>query len=229
MLVLLCNSIGYLSCPLTIIIMTIGRSASTSLQYIEGLFCRKDVHRPSHDPYLTDVQVAPCEAQFISLLLNMISAKKVLEIGCLFGYSALYMAASMGEGAEVLSLEKDENRYKEAQKNISSSPYAKSVSIILGNAKDTLKELDDTFDAAFIDADKASYSIYFEHADRLVRKGGIIICDNVFLGGRVYETANEDSVVKKMRAFNERIAKNKKYNSVILPSADGMLVAHKIS
>jgi len=134
---------------------------------------------------LRAINVAPPQGKFLMLLAQIAGASRILEIGTLGGYSAIWMARALPEGGKLISLEYEPHNAAVAAKNVERADLADKVEIKVGAAIDTLPTLQGTFDLIFIDADKASYPAYFEQAIRLSRPGTVIVGDNTVRGGRV--------------------------------------------
>ncbi|KAI0928765.1 hypothetical protein AcW1_005915 [Taiwanofungus camphoratus] len=136
---------------------------------------------------LPAIAVSTAQGKFLNLIVRTISAKRVLEVGTLGGYSTIWMARALPDDGELVTAELDAHHAKVAQANLTHAGLASKVKIILGPAVETLKSLtpEPPFDLIFIDADKTGNLAYFLEAKRLVRKNGVIIIDNVVRGGRV--------------------------------------------
>lgn len=138
----------------------------------------------NHVPILQDISL-----DLINLILKLKRPNKILEIGTAIGYSAINFSYFLdGENAEILTIEKSEEMYKEAIKNVDKADLNKVIKIINADAVEYLETLDenkDKYDIIFIDAAKGQYLVFLENALRLINKGGIIIADNVYFKGRV--------------------------------------------
>lgn len=203
--------------------------------YIDDLFGTETTLlqniRESSDESLLHMQISPYEGKILALLLKMINAKKVIEIGLLSGYSATWIADSLPEDGNLFSFEYDIRGIERAQKNLAGSPQLQKMTFIHGDAEQTLSNFHEEVDAIFIDANKAAYPAYFQHAKRLLKPGGLIIADNVFLFGNIYGEAIKEASQKSIDAmseFNAMVAADPQFQSVIIPTSEGMLVALKI-
>ena len=141
------------------------------------------------------MQIAPEQGQFMALLVELIGARRVLEIGCFTGYSALAMALALPPDGRLVTLEVNAEPIEIGRRAWRAAGVAERIEVRLGLALDSLDALledgsADTFDLAFIDADKKSYDAYYERALRLVRPGGLILLDNVLWGGAVADPAD---------------------------------------
>lgn len=204
-------------------------------EYIDKLFARENETlssiRKNSDSSLLSMQVSPHEGKIISVLLRIMNAKKVVEIGLLSGYSAEWMMSTMPKDAKLYSFEHDVRAIERAISNLAASGHLDRIDFIHGDAEQTLGSFNETVDAVFIDANKSAYPKYFEHAKRIVRKGGLLIADNVFLFGHVYDEPVRDASEKSieaMKAFNAMVAADPDFESIILPTDEGMLVAVRV-
>jgi predicted O-methyltransferase YrrM len=143
----------------------------------------------------------------------------VLEIGTLFGYSAIIMARALPDDGRLITLEMQPRHAEVAQANLQRAGVAERVEVRVGSAVDTLAGMTDPFDFVFIDADKASYPVYLDHALRLTRPGAIIVADNLWRHGEVLRAENEDN--RGIAEFNRRFAAHPQLLSVILPTRGG--------
>lgn len=198
--------------------------------YIESLYAVEDeiLHetRVSINEYLQKIQISPLEGKIIHVLLNMVKAKKVLEIGTLAGYSAIWIARALPKDGQLTCIEKSEENYKIALANLQNAVPDGKVKLINADAKELLPTLNEKFDAVFIDADKTSYPFYLEQTYRLLNQGGLIIADNTLLFGKVYNKSSEEMVIA-MQEFNQKISDPDRFISIILPTNEGLTIAIK--
>ena len=200
--------------------------------YIESLYIQEnDVLQKAKDTLHDDrknMQMSGAECKILHMLIVMNNIKKVLEIGTLVGYSALWMAQGLPDDGSILTIENNPEHAKLARRNIADN---NKVTLIEGSAVDVLGKIDDKFDMIFIDADKASYPAYLDYAESHIRKGGLIVADNVFLFDTVFMDYPVQSVSKKswdaMRDFNKRLSNKDLYTSIILPTDSGLAIAIK--
>ena len=182
------------------------------------------------------IQIGAEEGRFLQFLVNISRAKKIVEVGTLAGYSTLWLAKSLPEDGHIFTIEKNPQSAEISRKNFARSKYHKKISLIEGNAIDVLNSINDKapFDMIFIDADKVSYPKYLDWAEKNIRAGGLIVGDNTFLFGTVYEEKipKEADVSKAaheaMKEFNRRLADPRKYLSFMLPSQEGMTIAMRL-
>jgi predicted O-methyltransferase YrrM len=184
--------------------------------YISDLLVRPDealesALRASSDAGLPSINVSPCQGKLLHLLARLISARNILEIGTLGGYSAIWMARALPrDGGRLVTLEFDPKHAECARANIERAGLASLVEVRLGRAIDTLPKLAaekrGPFDLIFIDADKPSTPDYFTWALKLARKGSLIIVDNVVRGGKVVDANSTDASVGGIRRFNQMLS-----------------------
>lgn len=159
---------------------------------------------------LPHIQVSTAQAKLLYLLARVVSARRVLEIGTLGGYSTIWLAQAVGREGKVISLEVDEHHAEVARNNVAAAGLDASVEIRVGKAIDILPVLDsegvDRFDLFFIDADKQSNADYFGWAVRLGRPGSLIVVDNVVRGGAVVDGSSSDEAVLGTRRLYDAIA-----------------------
>lgn len=161
----------------------------------------------------------------LKTLVQIMGARKVLEIGTYTGYSALCFAEGLPEDGKVVTCDVDPKTTALAQKYFDKTPHGKKIEIKLGPALDTIAKLDDTFDLVFIDADKVNYKNYYEASMPLLRKGGLFVFDNCLWSGRVLRPV-EDSAVA-IHAVNEALSRDERVENVVLPIRDGWHLARK--
>lgn len=184
---------------------------------------REDTYANLGQPQM---QVGLLEGRFLSLLVGITGAKRVLEFGTFSGFSSLAMASALPEGGELITCDIDERPLVYAKKAWEASPHGKKIKFRLGAGLDTAKTLTGPFDLAFIDADKENYENYWEATIPLMRPGGLIVADNVLWSGRVLDPKEKSD--KEIAAFNERARKDLRVEMVMLPVRDGMLLARKL-
>jgi len=178
---------------------------------------------------LAEMQIAGNQAALISLLVAAIGARRALEVGTFLGYGALAIARALPEDGELICCELEEEYAARAREHLKQAGLADRVEIRVGPAAETLASIGDTenFDFAFIDADKSSYPEYFEQCLRLLRPGGLIMLDNVYMGGRITEE-DPDEPTQVVDELNRRLARDDRVEVAILSLADGVTVARKL-
>lgn len=162
------------------------------------------------------------EARLLALLVGLVGARRILEIGTFTGYSALSMVEALPSDGELVTLEARAEHAAKAREHLDAAGVGDRVAIVEGPASESLPRLDGPFDLAFIDADKASYPEYFEAVLALVRPGGLIVADNVLRSGRVLDESARDADTVGMRTFNELAVADARVETVMLTIRDGV-------
>lgn len=170
------------------------------------------------------IQVGPSEGRLLYLLMKLVGASKIVEVGTLVGYSAIQMARALPAGGTLWSIEFDPKHAEVARTNIAAAGLSDRVEVVVGAGVDVLPTLVDKgpFDAVFIDADKLNYDTYGRWAIANLRRGGLVIGDNAYLFGELTE---DNDRAKAMRTFHESVAAA--CDSVCLPTPDGLVVGIK--
>ena len=183
----------------------------------------RDLRHEATKAGLPAIHIAPEQGSFMQILLRLMGAKEVVEVGTLAGYSAIWMARS---GARVTTIELIDKHADFAERWIRKSEVVDRITLLRGSGKDLLEALaDDSKDAAFLDADKAGYPAYLKECLRIVRPGGLIMVDNAFAFGELFAERPRDREVEAVRAFNEIMARTAGLRGVIVPVGDGLWVA----
>lgn len=168
-------------------------------------------------------------ASIFTFLIKAKNVKKILEVGTFTGYSALAMAEALPFDGEVLTLDRDSSTTELAKSFWAKSESGHKIKTIFGDAKEVIKDLDQTFDLIFIDADKKGYLTYLQEGLNKLNPGGIIIADNVLWRGEVANTPvpGENNAAGAMREFNEYVASRDDLHKVLLPVRDGLYLIQK--
>ncbi|HEX3445898.1 MAG TPA: class I SAM-dependent methyltransferase [Chthoniobacterales bacterium] len=179
------------------------------------------------------MQLGPDQGAFLAWLVQLIRARYALEIGTFTGFSALTVAMALPPGGKLVACDISEEWTSIGQPYWKEAGVAEKIDLRIGPAAATLKELKDefgknSFDFAFIDADKAAYDLYYEACLELVRSEGIIALDNVLRGGNVADRKVNDNATRLMRELNFKIRDDKRVSSVMLTLGDGITVVRKL-
>lgn len=171
------------------------------------------------------IQVSPENGKFLQLLIKIISAKHVLEIGTLSGYSAIWMARGLPEDGKLVTLEVNRERAGAAKKNFRKAGLENKIELIQGNAMDSLDMLKgQRFDFVFIDADKVGYPAYFDKVIGMVNRGSLITADNTLRKGEVINAETTDAGTKAVQVYNKKVAEDPRVESLLVPISDGVTV-----
>ncbi|MEI2384854.1 class I SAM-dependent methyltransferase [Breoghania sp. JC706] len=173
------------------------------------------------------MMVSPACGEFLALLAKLIGAKRTLEVGTFTGYSALSVAAALPEGGEVVACDMSEEYTAIARRYWARAGLSDKINLQLGEAVATLDRLiangeADTFDLAFIDADKNDYDAYYERCLKLVRPGGLIVFDNMFWGRSVADADDNRPETVALRQLNIKIRDDERVDMSLIPFGDGM-------
>lgn len=174
------------------------------------------------------ISVLPSLGRLLTLLVKAAGAKRVLEIGALGGYSGVCLARGLGRNGTLTSLELSPTFAEFARSNLAEAGFAEQVRYRVGPAISSLASLvleGARFDFVFIDADKPNYANYLEYALQMALPGALICADNVLLGDRILDSANQDASVVGMRTFVKRLTSDRRLESVGLPIGDGFAIA----
>lgn len=179
------------------------------------------------------MQIGPDQGAFLTMLVKLIGARRALEIGVYTGYSSLAVAAALPDDGKLIACDVNEEWTRVARRYWEEAGLAKRIELRLGPALHTLAELllqggGDSFDFAFIDADKREYDAYYEACLRLVRPGGLIAIDNVLWGGAVCDHAVHDEETAAIRALNAKIRDDRRVQSCLLTVGDGVMLARRL-
>jgi caffeoyl-CoA O-methyltransferase len=172
------------------------------------------------------MQVGLLEGRFLGLLVALTNARRVLEFGTFTGFSSLAMAHYLPDDGKVITCDVDPVATAIAKRFWAESPHGKKIELRLGPGADTVETLEETFDLVFIDADKAGYRAYWDKSLPKVRKGGLLVVDNVLWSGRVLDPQEKSD--HEIVAFNRHAREDQRVEVVMLPVRDGVLVARKL-
>jgi O-methyltransferase len=183
-------------------------------------------------PFAAAMQVLPEEGQFLTLLVAAIGARQVLDIGTFTGYSSLSMARALPPSGRVVTLDIAAKWPSIADPYWRRAGVADRIDLRIGDARETLNHLLDedgpeSFDLAFVDADKVGYATYYEAALKLVRPGGLIVLDNTLFFGRVLDPAAQDPDTVAIRELNSALRGDPRVDISMLPFADGVTLLRK--
>ncbi|MCL1471898.1 class I SAM-dependent methyltransferase [Argonema antarcticum] len=178
------------------------------------------------------MQLAPEQGQFLALLVQLIGAKKTLEVGVFTGYSSLWVALALPADGKMIACDVSEEYTSVARRYWQEAGVANKIDLRIAPALETLDRLladgqASTFDFAFIDADKGNYEGYYERSLQLVRPGGLIAVDNVLWYKQVAYPESQDNITQVIRAFNEKLHRDERVFLSLVPIGDGLTLALK--
>lgn len=178
------------------------------------------------------MQISPEQGQFMALLIELMNAKKTLEVGVFTGYSTLAVALALPEDGKIVACDIDVRFTTIAQKFWKQAQVDHKIDLRIAPALETLEKLiqngeTNSFDFAFIDADKANYSNYYELALKLVRPGGLILLDNTLWGGDVIDPTINDNATHAIRMINQKLLQDQRVTLSLLPIGDGVTLVRK--
>lgn len=175
------------------------------------------------------MQVAPEQGALLELLVRISGARRVVEIGTFTGYSALCLARGLPEGGSLLCCDVSEEWTDIGRRHWELAGLADRIELRLGPALETLRSLpgDHVVDLAFVDADKPSYAAYVDELHPRLRTGGLVLVDNTLWAGKVLDPSVDDPDTVAIRAFNDAVAADERWDVVLLPVADGLTFLRK--
>jgi caffeoyl-CoA O-methyltransferase len=175
------------------------------------------------------MQTSADEGAFLTMLTRMVDARYAVEVGVFTGYSSICIARGLAADGRLLACDISDEWTSIARRYWQRAGVADRIDLRIGPAIETLRALPagPRIDIAFIDADKSSYPAYYEEIASRLRSGGLVVLDNVFLGGRVLDPACQEEHHQEMRRLNDLITADKRMDSVMLPLRDGITIARK--
>jgi predicted O-methyltransferase YrrM len=185
----------------------------------------------SRDP-MARMQIAPEQGQFMNLLVQLMGARRALEVGVFTGYSALWVALALPVGGALVACDISEAWTSIGRRYWEEAGVRSKIDLRLAPASQTLEDLlleghAGTYDFAFIDADKGGYADYYERILELLRPGGLVAVDNTLWSGDVADPASQDADTRALRTFNEFLHRDERVSLSLLPIADGVTLAMK--
>jgi predicted O-methyltransferase YrrM len=176
--------------------------------------------RASEDGGLPSIAVSAPLGKLLNVLATSLGARRILEVGTLGGYSAIWLARALPPDGRLVTLEIDEHHAQVARQNLERAGVASVAEVVVGPASDSLASMAaegvEPFDLVFIDADKEGYPAYLEGALRLSRPGTLIVADNVVRGGQIADPNNTDSRVKGVREYIEMLAADRRVSATVV-------------
>jgi caffeoyl-CoA O-methyltransferase len=191
-----------------------------------------ELRRRTADHPAAAMQIAPEQGQFMALLVRLIGARRCLEVGVFTGYSSLAVAAALPADGLIVACDVSEDFTAIAREFWDRAGVAGKIDLRLAPALETLDALlgagdAESFDFAFIDADKVNYESYYERTLALLRPGGLVAVDNTLWSGSLIEPAEDDEDARALAAFNRRLLADERVDLSLLPLGDGLTLARK--
>lgn len=169
------------------------------------------------------------QGRVLSMISWMIRPQRILELGTFTGYSALCLAEGLAEDGKLITIEHNDELEDTIRRNLSLSPIGDRIELRIGDAKEICASMRDTYDLVFIDADKREYCAYLDLVYPLVPVGGFILADNTLWDGHIIDPAyDKDKQTLGLRAFNDKLKEDNRFEQVILPLRDGLTLIRKI-
>ena len=186
----------------------------------------RDTHIHILNPHMLSGHV---QGRVLSMISYMIHPKRILELGTFTGYSALCLAEGLAEGGELITIEHNDELEETIKRNLSRSSLGDRIELRIGDCKLLIGDLDGSFDLVFIDADKREYCAYLDLVYPLVPVGGFILADNTLWDGHIIDPAyDKDKQTLGLRAFNDKLKEDDRFEQVSLPLRDGLTIIRKI-
>jgi len=211
---------------------------SPTLHYVESLYASEDLVLRQIRERLVNanrwgINIGASEGKILQFLIQLGRVEKAVEIGTLFGYSAVWMARALPANGHLYTIERDHESARQAAKAFEEANLKNKITLLEGEALDVLATLapKGPFDLVFIDANKSAYVEYLDWAILNLKPGGLVVADNTLLGGHVIHDQKPEALSNRqyhgMREFNSRLAAQESFVSMILPTAEGLSVAIK--
>jgi predicted O-methyltransferase YrrM len=190
----------------------------------------KELNRETHALILQPRMLSGhLQGRFLALISKIIQPKLILEIGTYTGYSALCMAEGLAENGKLVTLDINEELETFTRSFFNRSDFVSQIDYRIADAKNEINKIEGPIDLVFIDADKRNYAIYFDLVIDKVRKGGLIIVDNVLWSGKIIDASAQDKSTVALREFNQKCLDDVRVEKTLLPLRDGLLMLRKIN
>ncbi len=203
-------------------------------RYVTELFAVEDpvlstIRERHAEAGLPPIHISADEGKLLLLLIRALEATSVLELGSLGGYSGVWIARALPPHGRLTTIEKDPRHAAIARQAFNEAGLSPRVRLIEGAALDVLPTLAPGFDAIFVDADKEPLAQYYDWSMRLLRRGGLLLCDNAFFHGAAVDAADVTPAAQGVRAFNRLAADDPRLVATVVPVRDGLLIGLKVA
>ncbi len=190
----------------------------------------KKLNRATHAQVLQPRMLSGhLQGRFLAMISALVRPKYILEIGTYTGYSALCLAEGLAEGGKLITIDVNPELEDMVHHFVKEAGFENKIQMIIGDAYQVIRTLPQTFDLVFIDADKASYSKYFDLIIDKLAPGGLILADNVLWSGKVIDEKSlaKDKDTQLLDAFNKKVQADPRVDCMLLPLRDGMMLIRK--
>lgn len=179
---------------------------------------------------LPQIQVGVHDVRHLEVITRAIGAKSAVEIGTLGGYSGISIVRGLQKNGRLYTFEMSEKHASVANRAFSRAGISEQVEIFVGAALANLSKIEKhaPFDLVFIDADKANYTNYFKWAKKVLRVGGVILADNTFAWGQVFDRTTQDETVKALQNYNQVAANDPEFRTTIIPTSEGLTMSVRL-
>ena len=186
----------------------------------------RETHLHVLNPHMLSGHV---QGRVLSMISHMLRPKRILELGTFTGYSALCLAEGLEEGGKLVTIEHNDELEEMIIRNFARSPLGERIELRIGDCILEIEKLEGPFDLVFMDADKRAYCAYLEAVYPLVPIGGFILADNTLWDGHIIDPAyDKDKQTLGLRAFNDKLKEDDRFEQVILPLRDGLTIIRKV-
>ena len=186
----------------------------------------RETHLHVLNPHMLSGHV---QGRVLSMISHMLRPKRILELGTFTGYSALCLAEGLEEGGKLVTIEHNDELEEMIRRNFARSPLGERIELRIGDCILEIEKLEGPLDLVFMDADKREYCAYLEAVYPLVPIGGFILADNTLWDGHVIDPAyDKDKQTLGLRAFNDKLKEDDRFEQVILPLRDGLTIIRKV-
>ena len=197
--------------------------ASSEPEILKSL--RKETYQKTTQPHMISGYQ---QGRFLTIISKILRPEKILEIGTFTGYATLCLAEGLPKGGVITTLDINEELAYLPKKYFAESEFSQQIDFRIQDAKDFLKETNETFDLVFIDADKENYVEYFHSIKPKLKSGSVVMFDNVLWYGKVLQENPKQKSTQVIRQLNELIAADEDFENLILPLRDGVNLLRKI-